>query len=121
MEQNHQLSLATRDTFPDPEKYRRLVGRLIYLTITRPKLCYSVHILAQFMGDPRTDHWEAALKVLRYIKGCFGQGIMLRHGSELQFYAFCVSDWASCPLTRRSLTSYFVLLGSSPISWKTKK
>lgn len=121
MEQNHHLATINGAVFDDPEKYRRLVGRLIYLTITRPELCYSVHILAQFMGDPRVEHWDAALRVLRYLKGCPGQGILLRGESNFQLYAFCDSDWASCPMTRRSLTGYFVLLGSSPVSWKTKK
>ncbi|KAL0408330.1 UNVERIFIED_CONTAM: Retrovirus-related Pol polyprotein from transposon RE1 [Sesamum radiatum] len=54
-------------------------------------------------------------------KGHPGQGILLRHGSALHLNAYCYSDWASCPLTRRSLIGYFILLGDSPISWKTKE
>lgn len=73
------------------------------------------------MGNPRVEHWDAAFRVLRYLKGCPGQGILLRGENNFQLYAFCDSDWASCPLTRKSLTRYFVLLGSSPVSWKTKK
>lgn len=121
MEPNHHLARCEGELFSEPEKYRRLIGRLIYLTITRPELSYSVHILAQFMGAPMVTHWEAALRVIRYLKGCPGQGILLRRDCNLQIYGFCDSDWASCPMTRRSLTGYFVLLGSSPISWKTKK
>lgn len=48
--------------------------------------------------------WEAALRVLRYLKGCLGQGIVLRNDSILQLYAFCDSDWAACPITMHSLT-----------------
>jgi transposase InsO family protein len=121
MDQNHQLARSEGELFSEPEKYRRLVGRLVYLTITRPELSYSVHVLAQFMSSPMITHWEAALRVLRYLKGCPGQGILLHRQCNLQIYGFCDSDWAACPLTRRSLTGYFVLLGSSPISWKTKK
>lgn len=55
------------------------------------------------------------------MKGSPGQGIFLRADSPLQLYAFCDADWAACPTTRRSLTAYFVQLGTSPISWKTKK
>ncbi|XP_078171460.1 uncharacterized protein LOC144565545 [Carex rostrata] len=69
LEQNHHLSTATGDLMTDPEKYRRLVGRLIYLTITRLELCYSVHILAQFMQAPLQAHYDAALRVLRFLKG----------------------------------------------------
>nr|KYP50079.1 Retrovirus-related Pol polyprotein from transposon TNT 1-94 [Cajanus cajan] len=74
LEQNHHLATINGALFDDPEKYQRLVRCLIYLTITRPELCYFVHILAQFMGDPRVEHWDAALRVLRYLKGCPGQG-----------------------------------------------
>jgi len=73
------------------------------------------------MQQPREPHWEAALRVVSYLKGNPGQGIMLRSDSDLQMYAWCDSDWRSCPLTRKSLCGWFIQLGNSPISWKTKK
>lgn len=121
LEQNHNLALANGASLADPEVYRRLVGRLIYLSVTRPELAYCVHVLAQFMQHPREQHWEAALRVMRYLKVKPGKGIMLRSDCDLRLYAWCDSDWAGCPLTRRSLTRWFILLGNSPISWKTKK
>lgn len=96
-------------------------GRLIYLYFTRPVLSYCVHILSQFMQQPREKHWHAALRVVQYLKGQPGQGILLRRSCDLNLYGWCDLDWASCPLTRRSLTGWFILLGNSPISWKTKK
>ncbi|XP_045821697.1 uncharacterized mitochondrial protein AtMg00810-like [Trifolium pratense] len=121
LEQNHHLALANGRIIAQPDKYRRLVGRLIYLCFTRPELSYCVHILSLFMQQPKQEHWEAALRVVRYLKGNPGQGILLQHDSPLQLNGWCDSDWASCPLTRRSLTGWFILLGPSPISWKTKK
>ncbi|KAJ1704540.1 hypothetical protein LUZ63_004319 [Rhynchospora breviuscula] len=121
LEQNHKLAESIGEKVKDPERYRRLVGRLIYLTITRPELSYSVHTLAQFMHEPLEAHYDAALRVIRYLKGNPGQGVLLRADSKLQLNGYCDSDWASCPTTRRSLTGYFVLLGGSPVSWKTKK
>ncbi|PKI35625.1 hypothetical protein CRG98_044079 [Punica granatum] len=120
MEQHHRLSTSSSDLLTDPAKYRRLIGRLIYLTITRPEISYSLHILAQFMQEPRQDHWDAAIRVLRYLKQSPGHGIFLRPTS-LKLEAFSDSDWASCPLTRRSITGYFIMLGGCPVSWKTKK
>jgi len=121
LDQNHHLPLADGPPLSDPDHYRCLVGRLIYLSITRPELSYCVHMLAQFMQHPHQEHWEAALRIVRYLKGNPGQGILLRADCDLQLYAWCDSDWASCPLTRRSITGWFVLLGNSPISWKTRK
>ncbi|XP_026419425.1 uncharacterized protein LOC113315350 [Papaver somniferum] len=111
METNHQLALAKGNIPDDVEKYRRLVGRLIYLSVTRPDLAYSVHILSQFIQQPRMEHWEAALRVVRYLKKNPGQGILMRSDSALSLKGWCDSDWASCPLTRRSLAGWFVLLG----------
>lgn len=121
IEKNHHLALSEQPFMQDPERYCRLIGRLIYLTITRPELGYSVHILAQFMHAPQLDHWDAALRVVCYLKGRPGLGVLLRRDSDLSVSAYCDSDWESCPVTRRSLTGYFVLLGGSPIAWKTKK
>ena len=56
MDENHKLALATGPLLKEPEKYRRLVGKLIYLTISRPELSYCVHILAQFMQNPLVVH-----------------------------------------------------------------
>lgn len=59
--------------------------------------------------------------MVRYLKGSPGQGIFLAHRCDLKLKAYCDSDWGGCPLTRRSLTGYFIFLGDSAISWKTKK
>uniref|UniRef100_A0A2N9HAP9 CCHC-type domain-containing protein n=1 Tax=Fagus sylvatica TaxID=28930 RepID=A0A2N9HAP9_FAGSY len=121
MEQNLKLTNQDGDLLPDPSAYRRLVGRLIYLTITRPDIVFAVNILSQFMHAPRLPHMQAATRVLRYIKGTPGQGILFPSSNTLHVTAYTDSDWASCPTTRRSTTGYFIQLGTSPISWRTKK
>ncbi|XP_021773304.1 uncharacterized protein LOC110737266 [Chenopodium quinoa] len=121
MEQNHKLARATGPLLTDPTAYKRLVGRLVYLGVTRPDLTYSLHVLSQFMKAPKQEHWEAAMRVVRYLKCTPSQGILLRLNSELTLQGWCVSDWATCPLTRRSLSGWLVFLGKSPIAWKTKK
>ena len=66
MEQKHQLATEQSSLLHDPTKYRLLVGLLIYLLNTRPELCYSVHLLSQFMQAPTEAQWLAALHVVRY-------------------------------------------------------
>ena len=92
MEQHHKLALDTSPFMRDAEKYRRLVGRLVYLSITRPDISYSVHILSQFMKTPRQVQWDAALRVVRYLKGTAGQGIMLSSKLDLSLSVFCDAD-----------------------------
>ncbi|CAM8892261.1 unnamed protein product [Rhodiola kirilowii] len=121
METKHNLGLSSAPLLPDASVYRRLVGRLIYLTITRPDLAFPVHVLSQFMQSPTEDHLRAAHRVLRYIKLAPAQGLLFSSDSKLQLVAYCDADWASCPITRRSVSGYCMMLGSSVISWKTKK
>ncbi|CAI0414605.1 unnamed protein product [Linum tenue] len=101
---------ATQGTLlDDPEQYRRLVGRLHYITITRPDLTYSVQQLCQFQKKPYTEHLQAAYRVLRYLKSCPDQGIYYSSKADLKLVGFCDSDWASCPDTRRSTTGIMMI------------
>ncbi|KAM7516651.1 hypothetical protein LguiA_006234 [Lonicera macranthoides] len=115
MEHGSKLS-DKRDLLRDHGRYRRLVGRLMYLTVSRPDITYAVDVLSQFMNQPRKAHMEAALRVMRYLKNAPGQGLFFSSNNNFRLTAFCNSDWASCPLTKRSTTGYCVFIGSSLIS-----
>lgn len=110
MEQN--LSLSKFEV-SNPSSYRRLVGRLIYLTITRPDLANVVHVLIQFMDKPRVPHLQVVHHVLRYLKQTSGQGISFPSESLIQLNAFCDTDWGKCHNTHRSVTGYCILLDKS--------
>ncbi|XP_019434862.1 PREDICTED: uncharacterized protein LOC109341415 [Lupinus angustifolius] len=109
------------DPWPDPADYRRLIGRLIYVTNTRPDICFSISQLAQFMAIPTHTHHTTALRVLRYLKGSPALGLFFPCNSSVQIKAYTDSDWASCPDTRRSTSGYCIYLDKSLISWKSKK
>ncbi|GAA0184987.1 transmembrane signal receptor [Lithospermum erythrorhizon] len=105
----------------DPKTYMRLVGRLLYLNFTRPDLTYFVHHLSQFMQNPQRVHWNAILHVVRYLKGTMSHGLLYSAQSDLTLEAYCDADYGRCPITMRSITGFCVLLGTSLISWKSKK
>lgn len=116
MEPNLKLSKDSGGDLVDAELYRRLIGRLMYLTITRPDLTFAVNRLSQFSSASRTAHMQTVYKVLHYVKGTVGQGLFDSATSDLQLKAFADSDWASCPDTRRSVTGFCMFIGSSLVS-----
>jgi len=112
---------ALEDPLVDQTMYQRLIGKLLYLNMTRPDLSFSTQNLSQFLQQPKKSHMDAALRVVRYLKKQPGQGLLFPSSSDEVVTAFCDADWASCPLTRRSVTGYVVKVGNSLVSWKAKK
>lgn len=112
------LSAASGD-FLDSDnasEYRRLIGRLLYLQISRPDICFPVHKLSQYVAKPCVDHMKVAHHLLRYLKGTAGQGILLKASNNFQLKAFVDSDWGSCPDSRKSVTGFYIFLGDSVVS-----
>ncbi|XP_019179568.1 PREDICTED: uncharacterized protein LOC109174781 [Ipomoea nil] len=107
--------------YENPTHYRRLVEALQYLTITRPDLSYAVNRLCQFMHSPVDDHWALLKGVLQYIKGTLDYGLCLSASPSTAVHAFSDSDWAGCPVHRKSTSGYAVFLGSNLISWLSRK
>ncbi|XP_070005556.1 uncharacterized mitochondrial protein AtMg00240-like [Nicotiana sylvestris] len=127
MELNHKLTTVDYDNYVGKTNdaqleeigtYQRLVGKLLYLTITRHVICFVVQVLSQFIHLPKRSHMDAALRVVRYIKRAPGLGILLRKGETQVLTGFCDSNWASCFNTKRSVTGYVIKLADSLLSWK---
>ncbi|XP_019256458.1 PREDICTED: uncharacterized protein LOC109234868 [Nicotiana attenuata] len=115
------LKAQEGNLLPDPTYYRKLVGKLNFLTNTRLDITYSVQLLSQFMQAPRDTHLTAAFHLLRYLKKDPTLGVFFSNNLDCSIKAFCDSDWAACPDSRRSVTGYIILVGDSPTSWKSKK
>jgi hypothetical protein len=105
----------------DPTEYRELVGCLVYLTVTRPDIAYAVHIISQFVSAPRSTHWAALLRILRYVRSTLHQCLLISSTSSLTLHAYADADWAGDITDRKSTSGLCVFLGDSLISWRSKK
>ena len=119
MEQS--LHLTREDKlFGDPDRYRRLVGKLNYLIITRPNIAHSVGVVSQYMFFPIVDHWAVVEQILCYLKGVPGCGILYSNHGHNRNECFRDADWAGFKENRRSTSSYYVFEGDL-VLWKSKK
>ncbi|XP_070007778.1 uncharacterized mitochondrial protein AtMg00810-like [Nicotiana sylvestris] len=105
---------------PNTTQYQRLVGRLLYVTMTRADIAFDIQVLSQFMHKPKQSHMEAALRVVRYIKNAPGLGLLMPSESSRKLKAYCDLDWRGCLKTRKSVTGYLVKFGNALVSWKSK-
>ncbi|KAL0561798.1 hypothetical protein IC582_002241 [Cucumis melo] len=120
METNIKLNTEDGKPLSGISQYQRIVGKLIYLTVTRPDITFAVSIVSQFMHAPRTCHMEAINRILRYLKGTPGQGILMKQNSTNTVVGFSDADWAgSCD--RKSTTGFCTFVGGNLVTWKSKK
>ncbi|KAL8130930.1 hypothetical protein AgCh_007017 [Apium graveolens] len=121
LELNVKYSKNDGSPISDPSLYRSIVGSLVYLTVTRPDIAHAVQLVSQFVSDPRRLHLTAVHRIIRYLRSTPMHGLSYLHKSHLQLRAFSDANYAGCPDTARSTTGYCIFLGSSLISWKSKK
>ncbi|CEP01147.1 unnamed protein product (mitochondrion) [Plasmodiophora brassicae] len=100
--------------------YRELVGSLLYLTGTRPDIAFVVGRLCRFMGCYGANHYEAAKRVLRYLKTTKDMALKYPCCEQSEQLKLIVdSDHAGCPDTGRSTTGYMIKFGECMITWKS--
>ncbi|XP_060186716.1 uncharacterized mitochondrial protein AtMg00810-like [Lycium barbarum] len=109
------------EVLQDQSAHQRIIGKLLYLTVTRPNISYSVQNLSEFLQQPKRSYMEAHLRIIRYIKSHPGKGILLSSNRQDTITAYYDADWAACLFSRKSITGFLIKLGDSLVSWKSKK
>ena len=122
IEQNHRLAEYPDQVPTDKTRYQRIVGRLIYLSHTRPDVAYAVSVVSQFMHNLSVDHMDAVVRILRYLKSAPRRGVMFsNHNNILEVCGFTDADWAGNITDQRSTSGYFTFVGGNLVTWKRKK
>ena len=102
--------------------YTSLVGSLRYLAdSTRPDISYITGFLGRYSHNPTKLHWQAGLRVLRYLKDTPNQCLHYRTQFQSSLKAFSDSDFATCESTRRSTSGTVIMYNDVPIAWQSKR
>ena len=112
------IGKARMEQFP----YRQVVGKLMYLAVcTRPDICQAVSELSRFNNNPGMRHWEGAQRVLRYLKGTSGVGLLYSHGESSDIWGYVDASHTSCPDSNKGRAAYIFMSGGGPVSWASKR
>lgn len=105
----------------DNTKYRGMIGGLLYLTISRPDIMFSVCLCAHFQEDSKNSHLEAVNRIFRYIKGTTHLGIWYPKGSGIETLVYADSDHARDYVDRKSTSGVYTSIWCCITSWFSKK
>ena len=98
-----------------------MIGSLLYLTVTRPDIQFSVCLCARFQASPRTSHRQAVKRIFRYLQYSPDLGLWFSASSTLSLSGYSDADFAGCLLDRKSTSRTCQFLGSSLVSWSSRK
>ena len=110
------LQLIDGTAAVDSSEFRRIIGRLQYLSLTRHDISFVVNKLSQFMHKPTTNHWTATKRLLRYLKQTIFHGIQIHKVGLPILRTYSDADWAGNVDDCTSTSAYISFLGSNPIS-----
>ncbi|XP_020262510.1 uncharacterized protein LOC109838480 [Asparagus officinalis] len=121
MEANIDLWRDDTSLLDDAGRYRRLIGKLIYLIVTRPDITFAVGVLSRFMHKHREVHWITALKILAYVKSCPGKGLLYKKHDHTHISAFSDAGYAGDMGDRKSISGFCTYVGGNLVTWRSKK
>jgi hypothetical protein len=105
----------------DQKEYRSMTVSLLYFTATRPDIHFTVCLCARFQASPRTSHRKVVKRIMRYL--CFTPtfGLWYSSSSILSLCGYSDADFAGCLLKRKSTSGTCQFLGTSLVSWSSRK
>lgn len=128
MDTNQKLSMSMSPNNEEERQemskvpYMQAIGCLLFAAqVSRPDISYAVNMLSRYSTNPGRAHWEAAKRVMRYLKGTIEKGLVYKPNLDNTITGYCDADWAGNIDDRQSTTGYIFVYQSAAISWSTKK
>ena len=118
---NHKLCEDMDQEPTNKEQYQRLVGKLIYLTHTRPYIAYAVSVVSQFIHSPSVSHKNVFDRILIYLKSALGNGLMFSKNGDLEVVGYTDANWAGSVTDRHSTSGYCTFVEGNLVTWRSKK
>ncbi|XP_019055285.1 PREDICTED: uncharacterized protein LOC109115550 [Nelumbo nucifera] len=118
---NHKLSTNDGELLADRGVFQRLLGKLLYLYMTRLDISYAMSVISQFMHAPRETHMTTAKKVLCYLKGTPVKGILFAKHRHMKIEVYTNANWVGNVDGRRSTLGYCAMVAGDIVSWSSKK
>ena len=106
----------------DVTKFRSMLNSASFLRKTRYDILYVLKELSQVQNSPTTQAWKEIDRLYRYLACTIGYGLAFSRNPHLSMVpvTYSDSDWAGCPLTRRSTGGAITLVQGNPIAAYSK-
>ena len=121
MSSSTKLNVDSSGVEVSPTLYRSIIGRLLYLTASRPDIAFSVGVCARYQAAPKESHLTAVKRIIRYINGTPDYGLWHSKDSNACIAGYSYADWASSMDDRKSTSGGWFYLGNNLVSWMSKK
>ncbi|CAM8923808.1 unnamed protein product [Rhodiola kirilowii] len=105
----------------DQTLYRGMIGSLLYLTVSRPDIMFSVCLCALFQADPRETRLKAVKRILRYLKGTSTLCLWYPRKADVRLVGYTDADFAANKVDQKSTSGMAQFFGSCLVSWALKK
>jgi hypothetical protein len=121
MELGTKLSRYDEGDEVDADLYRSLIESLRYLTCTRPDIMFVVGVASRYMESPRTSHWKAAKRILKYVRGLVDLGLHYSKTNNFKLTCYSNNDWCGDINDRKSTSGFTFYVGDTVFTWLSKK
>jgi hypothetical protein len=101
----------------DVHHFQRLVGKLIYLTVTRPDMSFAIGQISKFIHSPRTPHLDVIDRILRYLKRNLDKRIWMKNNNTNAICGYSDTD----SFHKKSTIGFCAFVGRNLVTWKSKK